>query len=93
MLAAQDKPFTDDDLKRTAAELIAWEDELPASNPDSRQIGAVSENGVQKYIQLLADSGVTKRVVPASEVVTDRFVAFANDFDRSAFQRRAKSTH
>ncbi|HWA20807.1 MAG TPA: ABC transporter substrate-binding protein [Caulobacterales bacterium] len=93
MLTAQGKPFADKDVARNAAQLTAWEDELPASDPGSRQIGAVPQNGVQKYIQLLADSGVTKRVVPASEVVTDRFIAFANGFDRSAFERRAESMH
>jgi ABC-type nitrate/sulfonate/bicarbonate transport system substrate-binding protein len=91
ILTTQGKPFTGEDVQRTAAQLAAWEDELPASDPESRTIGAVPDSGVQTYIGLLADSGVTKRLIPASEVVTDRFIAFANDFDRSAFERRVKS--
>lgn len=91
MLTAQGKPFTDADLGRIAAELTAWEDELPASDPDSRTIGAISPQGMARYIQLLADSGVTKTVVPVSEVVTDRFIATANTFDRKAFEARAKA--
>ena len=91
MLTAQGKPFGEGDVERNAAELTAWEEDLPAANPHSRQIGAISQNGVQKYIQLLADSGMTKRALPASEIVTDQFIEFANDFDRSAFEKRAKS--
>ena len=91
MLTAQGKPFTDADLQRIAAELTAWEDELPASDPDSRTIGAFSPQGMQRYIQLLADSGVTKTVVPVAEVVTDQFIPTANAIDRKAFEARAKA--
>lgn len=91
MLTAQGKPFTDADLQRITAELTAWEDELPASDPDSKTIGAISPEGMQRYIKLLADSGVTKTVVPVSEVVTDQFIPYANDVDRKAFEARAEA--
>ena len=75
--------------KRKTAELTAWEDDLPAANPDSRRIGAISISGTQAYIQLMADAGVIKAAIPASEVVTDEFIAFANDFDHQSIQRFA----
>jgi NitT/TauT family transport system substrate-binding protein len=91
MLSAQAKPFTDADVQRTAADLAAWQDDLPAWDPDSRRIGAISQDGVQRYISLLASAGVTKRTIPASDVVTDQFIVYANDFDRAAFEQRAKA--
>jgi ABC-type nitrate/sulfonate/bicarbonate transport system substrate-binding protein len=91
ILTAQGQRFTDEDVQRKAAQLTAWEEELPASDPESHSIGVVPEGGVQTYIGLLAASGVTNQAIPASEVVTDRFIAFANDFDRGAFERRVKA--
>lgn len=91
MLTAQGKPFTDADLQRITAELTAWEDELPAADPGSRRIGAIPQDGIQRYIALLVDAGATKAAMPASDIVTDRFIAFANAFDRQAFETRARS--
>jgi ABC-type nitrate/sulfonate/bicarbonate transport system substrate-binding protein len=91
LLSADGKPFTDRDLQRRTAELSAWQDDLPAGDPESRRIGALSKSGVQDYIQLLRDAGVAKTAVPASEVVTDEFIEFANDFDHQAVERLAKS--
>ncbi len=91
MLTAQAKPFTEADVTRLAGDLAAWQDDLPAWDPDSQRIGAMSQDGVQRYIQLLKDAGMSKRAIPASEVVTDQFIAFANAFDRKAFEQRAKS--
>jgi ABC-type nitrate/sulfonate/bicarbonate transport system substrate-binding protein len=93
LLAADGKPFTDEDVRRKTAELSAWQDDLPAGDPASRRIGALSISGVQDYIKLLMDAGVAKTAVPASEVVTDEFIEFANDFDRQALERFAKSLH
>jgi NitT/TauT family transport system substrate-binding protein len=93
LLVADGKPFTTEDVQRKTAELTAWQDELPAANPDNPRIGAFSEEGVQRYIQLLADSGVIKAAIPASEVVTDEFIKFANDFDHAAVKKLAQSMH
>jgi NitT/TauT family transport system substrate-binding protein len=93
LLAADGKPFTDQDLLRKTAELNAWQSDLPASDPDSRRIGALSLVGMQRYIQLLADAGVIASAIPASEVVTEDYVAFANDFDHATVRTRAASLH
>jgi NitT/TauT family transport system substrate-binding protein len=91
MLTAQGKPFTDADQRRITAELTAWEDDLPASDPNSPTIGAISPEGMARYIKLLADSGVTRTVVPVSEVVTNQFIPYANAIDRKAFEARAEA--
>jgi ABC-type nitrate/sulfonate/bicarbonate transport system substrate-binding protein len=91
LLIADGNPFGDADLQRKTAELTAWEDDLPAADPANKRIGAIPIAGTQAYIQLLANAGVIKTALPASQVVTDEFIAFANDFDRKAFQQFAKA--
>jgi NitT/TauT family transport system substrate-binding protein len=84
LLTADGKPFGDADLERKTAELTFWEDDLPAADPDNRRIGAISMTGMQAYIQLLKDAGVTKTAMPVSQVVTDQFIEYANDFDHKS---------
>ena len=93
LLSEGGKPFTDADLQRETAELNAWQSDLPASDPGSTRIGALSVSGMQRYIQLLADAGVTKSVLPASEVVTEDYVEFANHFDHATLEHYARSLH
>jgi len=91
LLVADGKPFGDADLRRKTAELTAWEDDLPAADPANKRIGAIPLAGTQAYIQLMADAGVIKSAIPASEVVTDEFIEFANDFDHESIRQFAKS--
>lgn len=88
-LTAKGEPFTDADVERIAADLTAWEDDLPAADPTNPRIGEVKQGEIERYIRLLVDAGVMKRAIPVSEVVTGQFVATANDFDRGAFEARA----
>jgi NitT/TauT family transport system substrate-binding protein len=90
MLQARGAPFTDDDVRTTASELVAWEPDLPAADPANPRIGALSLTGLQPYIQLLTDAGVTKTAIPASEVVTDQFIDFANAVNRGKIAALAK---
>jgi NitT/TauT family transport system substrate-binding protein len=93
ILIALGKPFDDKALQRKTAELNAWEAYLPAGDPDSNRIGAITEAGVQTYIDLMKRAGVITTVVPASEVISDAFIAPANDFDHAAFKTLAQSLH
>jgi hypothetical protein len=90
MLTARGDAFTEDDVKTVAAELAVWDPDLPAGDPASRTIGALSLTGLQPYIQLLTDVGVTKTAIPASEVVTDQFIDFANAFDHATIDALSK---
>jgi ABC-type nitrate/sulfonate/bicarbonate transport system substrate-binding protein len=92
LLTADGKPFGDADLARKTAELTFWEDDLPAADPDNKRIGAISMAGMQAYIQLLADAGVTKTAIPAAQVVSDQFIEFANDFDHKSVDKYVKPT-
>lgn len=91
MLIARGSAFTDADVRRVASDLTAWEDDLPASDPAHPRIGEIRPADMDRYIQLLVRAGVMKRAIPASEFVTDRFIAVANRFDHKAFEQRAKS--
>jgi len=89
LLTADSKPLDDASLQAKTAELQAWQEDLPASDPDNKRIGEVSMPGMQAYIQLLADAGAIKAAIPVSEVVTEEFIPYANDFDRAAFKKSA----
>lgn len=91
LLRATGQPFDDADLQRRTAELTAWEDDLPAADPSSRRIGALSIAGTQAYIQLMVDAGVARTAIPASRLVTNAFIGYANDFDREALRQFAAS--
>ena len=91
MLAADGKPFGDAELKRKTAELTAWEEDLPAADPNNKRIGEISMSGTQAYIKLMAEAGAVKTAVPASQVLTDEFIGYANDFDRKALEKFAKA--
>ena len=41
--------------------------------------------------KFLYDNGLTAEVVPVSALITDEFVAYANDFDKKAFIAQAKA--
>ena len=77
-------------MKRKVAEFAVWQDDLPAANPNSRQIGKPSVAGMQAYLKILKDAGDLKADVPVSAVVTDEFSDFANDFDHSTVANYSK---
>jgi len=58
--------------------------DLLAADPSSRRIGAISPTDIGIFTAFLASSGQTKELVPAADVMTNRFIPFANDFDRKA---------
>jgi ABC-type nitrate/sulfonate/bicarbonate transport system substrate-binding protein len=91
LLTGDGNPFNDADLQRKTAELAAWEDDLPAADPANKRIGAIPIAGMQAYIQLMADAGVIKAAIPASRIVTDEFIEFANNFDHNAVRRMANA--
>jgi hypothetical protein len=38
----------------------------------------------------MRDNGLTQQIVPASAIMTDQYIAYANDFDHAAFIAQAK---
>jgi ABC-type nitrate/sulfonate/bicarbonate transport system substrate-binding protein len=83
-------PFTPADVAHKTRELNLWQDTLPAADPSNPRIGEVSASELQRYIDILATYGVIKQPIPATEVVNDRFIAYANDVDRAALAALAR---
>jgi NitT/TauT family transport system substrate-binding protein len=81
---------TDDAIARESRLLASAYDQLPGFDPASKTVGKMSATGMGVLAKFLADNGLTKEVVPTSAVVTDQFIAFANDFDHLAFIAQAK---
>ncbi len=93
LLTSLGKPFTDDDLHAMTQAITLWEDDLPAFDPADKKIGYISPDGAERYSKILVDFGVAPAVVPGSAIVDDRFIDFANDFDRRAVAALAKRMH
>jgi hypothetical protein len=55
-------------------------------------MGYLSPTGMELFSQMLTDAGMTAQVVPASAVLTNAFVPYANDFDHQAVIALAKRT-
>jgi NitT/TauT family transport system substrate-binding protein len=82
--------ITDDAIAREAKLLASAYDQLPGFDPASKTIGKMSTTGMGILAKFLYDNGLTKEVVPTSSLVTDQFIAYANDFDHVAFIAEAK---
>jgi NitT/TauT family transport system substrate-binding protein len=65
------------------ARAIALWDALPGTDPNNPQIGFVPLEGIDLYGRILTSHGLLAHAPPAAELVTNAFVAFANDFDRT----------
>jgi NitT/TauT family transport system substrate-binding protein len=78
--------FGDDDLRIRTRQLTALEGEFPGN----KRIGYISPTDVRLYAKFMLDSGFAHEAVPASDLVTDQFVAYANDFDHRAVAAQAR---
>ena len=90
-LTASHVAFTEADVQRRAKSFVLLQDDLPNINPRTGKIGELSHPLMGLYAQALADYGMTKSVVPVNDVITDRFIDYANDFDHKAVIALAKS--
>lgn len=84
-------PITEQSLRDETALLNLIQSKLPAVDPLSKKIGYNSPRGIDVYSKYLFANGVTTQIVPASILVTNRFIEAANDFDHKAFIARAKA--
>jgi hypothetical protein len=82
---------TDDAVATEARLLSISQDLLPAHDLTNPRIGEMPVRGIEVLAKYMVDQGLTPQRIPASDLVTDRFIAFANDFDRKAFIARAKA--
>jgi NitT/TauT family transport system substrate-binding protein len=82
---------TPDALAKETHLLEISQDQLPASDPMSPTIGKMSRVGIGVLARFLHDNGLTAEVVPTSALITDQFIAYANDFDKKAFIAKVKA--
>jgi NitT/TauT family transport system substrate-binding protein len=89
-LQASGTRVTPQTLADKAGELALLQDDLPAADPGNKRIGYMSPRNLDVLSTVLTGYGVTHQHVPASAIVTDQFVDFANDFDHKAVIALAK---
>jgi NitT/TauT family transport system substrate-binding protein len=92
-LQASQIRVTPQSLKNETGELELLQGDLLAADPSSRRIGYLSPLGLGVLGKVLQDYGLTHSLVPASAITTDRFIAFANDFDHQPVIAYAKREH
>jgi NitT/TauT family transport system substrate-binding protein len=92
-LQASGQRVTDQVLTAQTRLIANLESELPAADPTSRRIGAVSGAGLALESRELVTYGFAQQPVPAAAIATNRFMAYANDFDRKPVEALARSMH
>jgi NitT/TauT family transport system substrate-binding protein len=73
--------------------VTAMEPDFPAIDPFNKRIGYRSVRAINIYTQYFQQAGRTTDLVPGSSLVTNAFIAFANDFDRRPIIAQAKAAH
>jgi NitT/TauT family transport system substrate-binding protein len=92
-LQGSGQPVTPEAVAETAHIYELLRDDLLAADPADKRIGLVSASGLELYDRYLVDYGFAHQVAPASALATDRFIAYANDFDHRALIRFAQRQH
>jgi len=78
-------------LDTETAELIGLQSHLVGTDPRDTRLGETPLASIALYCKLLNDTGWTSTLVPAQAIVTNQFIAYANDFDKKAFIAWAKA--
>jgi NitT/TauT family transport system substrate-binding protein len=81
---------TDAAIASEARLLSVGGDMLAGEVPTSMTIGEMPLRGTEVLAKFMYDSGVTAQVVPATAIVTNQFIEYANGFDHQAFIAQAK---
>lgn len=71
--------------------VTAMEPDFPAYDPATKRIGYLSTRAIELYTQFFVDAGRTTDRVPGNQLVTNQFIAFANDFDHAKIVRQARA--
>jgi NitT/TauT family transport system substrate-binding protein len=78
-------PVTPDAIHQEAVQLIALQSDLVGVDPMDPRLGAISLSSFALYDRLLFSTGWTPTYVPPSEIITNEFIPYANDFDKKAW--------
>ncbi len=82
---------TDQAIANEEQLLSISQDLLPGNNPNNPRIGEVLPRDMGVLSQFMYDNGLASVRVPASAVVTNQFITYANDFDHKAFIAKVKA--
>jgi NitT/TauT family transport system substrate-binding protein len=82
---------TPESLRNETRLLELSQGQLPGVNPTSPRIGEMPPLGIEVYIKFMNANGLLNAPVPASAVVTNQFIGYANNFDRAAFIARVRA--
>jgi NitT/TauT family transport system substrate-binding protein len=90
LMGERSQPLTPDALSAQAAQFVALQNVLAAADPSSPRIGYTPPGGMAIYDRFFYNAGLTSTLVPADAIVTNQFIAYANDFDRNAWIAEAR---
>jgi NitT/TauT family transport system substrate-binding protein len=90
-LEGSGQAVTPDAIRTQGLEFAHLQSDLPAVNLDNPRIGAIPSSGIDAYTKFLYGKGLTKTLVPASDLATEQFITYANDFDKKAWIAQAKA--
>jgi NitT/TauT family transport system substrate-binding protein len=80
---------TDDAMDKELRVLALLHDETPGEDPLGKKIGLMPAHDMSVLLRFFSDQGLLPPI-PTGEIVTDRFIGYANDFDHRAFIAEAK---
>jgi len=89
-VAGSGAKITDEAIANEARLLAVSQDMLAGEVPTSMKIGEMPLRGTEVLTQFMYDNGVTAQVIPATAIMTNQFIAYANGFDHKAFIAQAK---
>ncbi len=92
-LTGTNQKITPELLSLITQQIEELEPMFPAYDLSDKRIGHITVRGMKLYCQFFQDAGLTPVLVPGGDLVTDRFIDFANDFDHQAVIAQAKAWH
>jgi len=80
---------TPEAIRKEEAQLATFRDDI-IGDPSIARMGYTPIAGIALYCKFFNDLGLTSSLVPARDIVTNQFVAYANDFDKKAWITEVK---
>ena len=80
---------TPEAIRKEEAQLATFRDDI-IGDPSIARMGYTPIGGIALYCKFFNDLGLTSSLVPARDIVTNQFVAYANDFDKKAWITEVK---
>ncbi len=90
-LEGTNQKITPELLSLITREIEELEPMFPAYDLSDPHIGGITLRGIELYCKFFQDAGLTPVRVSGRELITNRFIAFANDFDKKALIAQARA--